>query len=188
MRIYFVRVNGPTTHDNPKNKDCFVATEPESFKRDGYSNYLNYCFENNIVRIGWPDVGDLRTNNRQGAKANCYTLLTIKPHIHKYLLEFCNIQRGSIIIVPDRDNSGDVYISEVSRPYSYDSSGPYECSHRVGVRWDRDNQGRPILYTSEQLGISKGGWWLRAFQEIRELKLISKITAARERNTGRLGE
>jgi hypothetical protein len=181
MKYYFVRVNGKTSHDDPRKKDCFVAVEPNSFKRASYSNYLNYCFENNIVRIGWPDVGDLRTGDRQGAKSNCYYLASLKPHIRQYLLEFRKIQPGSILIVPDRDNPGDIYISEVVEPYRYDLRGPYECSHRVGVKWDRDQLGRPILYTSGQLGISKGGWWLRAFHEITEPKFITRISMVRER-------
>lgn len=182
MRYYFVRVNGPTIHDDPKKIDCFVAAEPESFKRDGYSNYLNYCLSNEIVRMGWPDVGDLRTKDRQGAKSNCYNLQSIKPHIRQYLLDFCSIPPGSILVVPDRDNSGIVYICEVVKPYWFERSCPYECSHRVGVRWDRDDKGQPISYTTEQLGISKGGWWLRAFQEIKESRLISRITVLREKN------
>lgn len=184
MGYYFVRVNGPTLHDNPKKIDCFVAVEPESFKRDGYSNYLSYCFENDIVRMGWPDVGDLSKGNRLGAKANCYNLSTLKIYIRGYLSGFSNIQPGSVLIVPNRDNSGDIYICKVVKPYWYDTSGPYECAHRVGVKWDRNNQGKPVLYTNEQLGISKGGWWLRAFQEIKQQNIISRIAIARERIAG----
>jgi len=91
------------------------------------------------------------------------------------------IQPGSLIVVPDRDNSGDLYLCEVIKPYWYDTSGPYECSHRVGVKWDRDQRGKPILYTAERLMISKGGWWLRAFHEIKEPALISRICLVRER-------
>lgn len=180
MKFYFVRVNGPTLHDNPKKSDCYVGIEPESFKRHGYSNYLNYCFENDIVRMGWPDVGDLRKDNRSGAKANCYNLFSLKEHIRGYLLAFSLIQPGSILIVPNRDKSGDIYICEVVQAYWYDTSGPYECAHRVGVKWDRDNQGQPILYTAEKLAVPIGGWWLRAFHEIMDPKIIAKVAKIRK--------
>jgi len=177
MKYFFVRVNGPTLHDDPCNKECFVDFEPKAFKRGRYSNYLNYCFENDIVRMGWPDTGDLRIKEREGAKANCYTLLTIKPYVRQYLLDFSSIQPGSIILVPNRDKSGDIYVCEVVQAYWYDTSGPYECAHRVGVKWNRDNIGQPVLYKAEQLGIVIGGWWLRAFHEIRDQQVIMKVAA-----------
>lgn len=180
MKVYFVRVNGLTLHDNPKIQDCFVAVEPKSFKRNGYSNYLSYSLENDIVRIGWPDVGDLTKRSKEGAKSNCYSFSTIKDYIREYLLAFRDIQPGSILIVPNREKSGDLYVSEVVKGYWYDTSGPYECAHRVGVRWDRNNKNQPIIYTSDQMGISKGGWWLRAFHEIKDQKVISRIAHARE--------
>jgi hypothetical protein len=181
MKHFFIRVNGQTVHNNPIEKDCYVPGELTHFLRNGYSNYLSYCFENDIVRFGWPDVGDISKGKRIGAKANCYDLDSIKSYIRKYLLQFSDIQSGSILIVPDRDKSGDIYICEVVRTYWYETNGPYECAHRVGVKWDRDYQSQPILYTSEQLGISKGGWWLRAFQEIKEPEIITKIASIRER-------
>lgn len=180
MKYYFLRVNGASLHNDPKNKECFVANEPIEFKGNGYSNYLGYCFANNIVRMGWPDVGDLRAGNRLGARANCYNLSTLPTHIQTYLLTFKDIQLGSILLVPDRDHSGNIFICEVVKPYWFDPSDPYECAHRLGVIWDRDNQNHPILHNNVQLGIVIGGWWLRAFHEIDRIDIISKIEVARK--------
>lgn len=177
MKYYFIRVNGPTVHDNPNNPECYVGKEPEEFKRKGYSNYLEYCFRENIVRMGWPAFGDL--NNQQWRTTpNCYHLPS-NHYIHAYLEGFKNIEIGSVLLVPNRDHSGEIYLCEVIRPYWYDSVGPYECSHRVGVRWDRDGNKRPICYSSEKLKISKGGWWLRAFHMIDNPKLMMKIESIR---------
>lgn len=179
---YFIRVNGQTIHDNPLNKDCFVSEEPKEFKRSGYSNYLSYCLEHNFVRFGWPDVGDLRTRDRIGAKSNCYdwnNTEIIKPYIRKYLTKFCQIQMGSIVLVPDRDNSGEIYIGQVIETYWYETEGPYECAHRVGVRWDSDQNNQPVFYMNDSLGISKGGWWRKAFYEINNSHVTHKINLAR---------
>jgi hypothetical protein len=181
MKYYFLRVNGASLHTDPNKTNCFVAIEPTEFKRSGYSNYLKYCFENNIVRMGWPDVGDLIAGNRSGARANCYNLSTLPTHIQPYLLSFKDIQPRCVLLVPDRDHSGHIYVCEVVKPYWYDPSDPYECAHRLGVVWDRDNQNNPILYNNDQFGISIGGWWLRAFHEIDHHNIISIIEVARKK-------
>lgn len=181
MKCFFIRVNGQSAHNDPKNKDCYIGDEEASFLRKGYSNYLSYCFENNIVRFGWPNVGDLSKNTPMGVKRNCYSLGSLPSYIREYLFNFRDIPMGSILLVPDRDNSGDIYICEVEKPYWYDTSGPFECSHRLGVKWDRNPQGNPILYRAEKLGISKGGWWLRAFKEISGLEITKRIASVRER-------
>lgn len=176
MNYYFVRVNGQPLHSNPVKSECFVEAEPASVKRSGYSNYLEFCLQNDIVRMGWPDTGDLRTKDRRGAKSNCYTLESLHTHIRQYLLKFLDIAPGSVIVVPDKDNPGDVYICEVTKPYWFETDGPYECSHRLGVKWIRDAEGKPVTFSAEKLGIPTASWWLRAFKEIVDPAIIEKIS------------
>ena len=179
---YFIRVNGPSAHVNPVNKDCFVEIEPEEFQRAGYSNYLSYCLANGFIRIGWPDVGDLRTRDKRGAKSQCYDWETIKDHERGYLTSFYEIELGSIILVPDRDNPGMIYIGVVNKPYWYETDGPYECSHRIGVVWDGDMQGKPQVYSKDELGIHHyGGMWLRAFSVITDQNVVKAINKARKK-------
>lgn len=163
---YFVRVNGDTRHNNPGAPGCYVAGEPPQYPQVSF-NYLGFCFERNIVRIGWPDTGDLRAASRTAALANCYSVSTVKPHVQKYLQHFSAMQVDSIVLVPNKDQSGEVYICEVVEPYHYFHNvprDPYESAHRVGVRWDRDENNRPICYPASSLGIrTQGGFWLRAF-------------------------
>ena len=54
--------------------DCYVANEPPNFP-ERYFNYYQYCLDNNIIRIGWPDVGDLsKKGYKVNALSNCYDL------------------------------------------------------------------------------------------------------------------
>ncbi len=98
---------------------------------------------------------------------------------------FRDIPVGGIVLVPNGDMSGDVYIAVVTEPYHYfhnPPADPYEHSHRLGVRWDRDKNGDPILYHAEQLGITvRGGLWRRAFGVITNPLIVSKVNDARER-------
>lgn len=184
MKYYFVRVNGQSFHSNPVKTECFVEAELASAKRSGYSNYLEYCLKNNILRMGWPDVGDLRTKDRAGAKSNCYTLESLDGQIRQYLLGFSSIQPGSLVAVPDKDKPGDMYLCEVTKPYWYETEGPYECSHRLGVNWVRHDGGHPVVFTASQLGIPMGGWWLRAYKEIVDPAIIENME--RVRTLGRM--
>jgi hypothetical protein len=177
-RYYFIRANGETAHSDPKNSNCLVKNEPP-----GYFNYLwdlnRYCFRKNIIRIGWPDVGEITSAMRSpngkgtGALASCYNWRNANQ---KYLMGFSQIPVGSIILVPDRPHAGyngiagDIYIAETVGVYYYHHNvpiDPYECAHRINVEWDRDKIGNPELYTAAQLSISiYGGFWVRAFYEI----------------------
>jgi hypothetical protein len=179
MKYYFIRVNGQSLHSNPIKSECFVEVEQASFKRPGYSNYINYCFENSILRMGWPDVGDLRSKDRAGAKSDCYTLESLASQIRQYLLGFSTIPTGSLVVVPDKDKPGDVYVCEVTKPYWFEKEGPYECSHRLGVKWMRNAEGDPMVFSAEQLGIPMGSWWLRAYKEIVDPEIIAKIESSR---------
>ena len=146
MPYYFVRVNGDTAHNNPNHTDCYVHGEPPNYPGT-YYNYYNYCLDNNIVRIGWPDVGDILAGNKTNALAKCYDWNSIKPREQGYLTSFSRIPLTSIILMPNKDKPGELYLGEVKRAYRYYYNiprDPYECSHRVGVNWDRDKNNNPI--------------------------------------------
>lgn len=183
---YFIRANGNTGHNDPANAACYVPGEPPKHP-DNYYNGLAYCFAKNIVRLGWPDVGDLRSKDGRGALAQCYRYETLPTDKKRYLDTFRNIRVGSIILVPDKDSPGDVYIAEVTGPYNYFHDvpyDPYEHAHRFPAKWDRDKNGRPITYKASRLGIGiRGGFWLKAFFPIANssdaASMISKIVSER---------
>lgn len=183
---YFVRVNGKTLHNNPSLPDSYVPGEPPVYPTKKF-NYLEFCFKHDIVRIGWPDTGDLSANgaNRLGKG---YDYNTMKPYKRVYVQKFSQIPVGSVILVPDIDNSGDIYIATVTRAYWYHHdvpTEPYECAHRVGVEWDRDSHGNPRLYRAEQLNIRTVGFWRYAFQILNDVPTgraaIPFIEAARRK-------
>ena len=73
----------------------------------------------------------------------------------------------------------------MTRPYHYfhdPPAAPYECAHRVGVTWDRDDGGF-IRYSAASLGMTTdGGFWLRAFHRIdvnQKGALVASIAKAR---------
>ena len=188
---YFLRVNGNTAHNDPGRPNHYVPGEPPPYPQT-YFNYLAYCFENDIARIGWPDTGDLRAVSKTGALARGYDLGCIKKLHREYLETFVKIANGSVILVPDKDHSGDVYICTVTRGYHYYHQvpdHPYECAHRLGVRWDRDHGGQPISYHARHLNISnQGGFWMRAFHALNDsdqgMAAIPFIQKTRERAAG----
>jgi hypothetical protein len=169
---YFVRVNGDTLHNNPNIPSLYVLDEPPLYPYT-YFNALNYCLHNNMVRIGWPDTGDLTKPHKTGALAQGYTARDCKIHHQDYLRTFANISVGSTIVMPDKDHSGDVYLGRVTQPYHYFHDvpvAPYEYAHRLGVEWLRDKNNQPIRFLAHELGMAtKGGFWLRAFAVLDEL-------------------
>lgn len=189
--FYFIRANGNTAHNNPAYPNCYVPGEPPTYP-DNYFNALPYCWEQNIVRIGWPDVGDLRLGNKAGALGQCYDIDTVSPHVRTYLRTFQNMSIGSVVLVPDKDAPGDIYIAQVTGPYNYfhaPPAHPYEHAHRHPAHWDRDEDGVPILYRASQFGIGiQGGMWLRAFAVIdnaaNAAEITRKIQEARHNRTG----
>jgi hypothetical protein len=182
---YFIRVNAHTVHNNPHTK-CYIEGEPPLYP-DTFINYLHHCFVHNIIRIGWPGVGDLRLLNKALPPVECYKFGELKPHIRRYLTDFLEIPIGSIVLVPDKMNPGDLYICEVIGEYNYfyaPPNYPFECAHQLAVRWDRDTFGKTISYSANQLGISiRGGFWMRAFQKMEQVKnfeeIVEKCTIAR---------
>ena len=162
---YFVRVNGKTGHNNPGNALFYVPDEPPAYPKTRF-NYLKFCLDHEIVRIGWPDTGDLSANGANKL-AHGYDLSTIKPDKRKYLEEFCRVPLGSVILVPDADKSGDLYIGVTTGSYRYHydiPQEPYECAHRISVRWDKGRDGKPKTYEADQLAIQRNGIWRKAFQ------------------------
>ena len=178
---YFIRVNGKTTHNNPNCPISYVEGEPLKFPNT-YFNYLAYCLENNVIRIGWPDVGDLVTGGKKGALASGYDLASLKKHVQAYLAAFREIRVGDVVITTDKDLTGHIYIGTVTKPYCYFHSPPnhpYECAHRVGVAWDRDSDGHPQIYHACDLSIPiRGGFWTRAFRILDNSSLASVILPA----------
>ncbi len=182
MPYFFVRVNGETAHNNPASIDCYVPNEPPNFPTT-YFNYYQYCLDNNIIRIGWPDVGDILAGAKYGVLANCYDLAALNSSLQEYLRSFSRITLENVILMPNKDNPGELYIGEVIEPYCYYHNipkDPYECSHRLGVNWDIDKDSNPIVYSANTLGINiHGGWWMWGFYEIQDIRIINNIDHAR---------
>ena len=181
--MYFIRVNGATKHNDSKKANCFVPNEPPSFPST-YFNYLAKCLADNFVRIGWPDVGDLNTKNKQNALAKCYDWQSVKQYVRDYLDGFFNIPIGSTVLMPDKQSPGDLYIGTTTSNYYFYynvPNEPYECSHRIDVNWDIDGQGNHVIYQASQLGINiHGGWWRYAFHIVDNMDIQSIIKKKRE--------
>lgn len=79
MAYYFIRVNGKMSHNDPHQPASYVLGEPPTYPKR-YFNYLDFCFQHNIVRIGWPDTGDLSSHQKKGKLANGYDLDTLEPY------------------------------------------------------------------------------------------------------------
>jgi hypothetical protein len=191
---YFVRPNGAKMlHNDPAVPHCYVPGEPPAYPKRSY-NYLAFCLQHGIARIGWPDTGDLAAGDKSGALATCYSLDTIRPYQRKYLLQFRDIAVGSVVLSPDKEAPGDLCMGEVTKRYHYYHSvpeHPYECAHRIGVKWDRGRDGQPVRYTAAELGIVvPGGFWRRAFHRIdvtQKAGLIRRIETVRRQRRGGAG-
>ena len=166
---YFVRVNGNTVHNNPHEPDLYIAGEPPIYPNT-YFNAVGYCLNNNIIRIGWPATGDLSLARRISDLDAPYTQEDFTPNHKKYLWSFAHISEKSVILMPDKDRSGDIYLGQVTKKYYYFHNtplAPYEHSHRLGVKWLREENGDPICFQARDLNIAtKGGFWLRAFHSL----------------------
>jgi hypothetical protein len=195
---YFIRVNGESSHNNPDEPEFYVKGEPPVHP-DREFDYLSRCLKDSFVRIGWPDTGDLRSKPKTGALAQGYSIADVCKHVREYLLTFVRIQPGSVVMVPDKARSGDVYLAEVTEPYEYvhaPPSHPYECAHRLGVSWDRDAAGKPICYLATAFGISnRGALWRRGFAVLEDwqegrlaIPLIRKVRAESSHDSPKYGE
>ena len=184
MPYYFVRVNGNTLHNDP-NTNCYIVGEPPNYPNKKF-NYYRYCLEKSIIRIGWPDVGDLLIGNRANALSNCYDLNSIQTRHRNYLFAFSQIPQGSVILMPNIEIPGELYLGEVTKTYWYHYNipiDPYECSHRISVNWDCKKDRDPVKYNSKQFGINHHiGWWRFAFYKIQNGNIIKAIDRVRQAN------
>jgi hypothetical protein len=165
---YFVRVNGKTVHNNPNKPDCYARDEPPAYPQTAY-NHVDYCLRLDLVRMGWPGVGDLRNLPEVPESNDCYGELN--ERVREHLRQFRNIPLGSGVLMPDKRHPGLLYAGEVTLPYGYfhePPEHPFECAHRVGVRWDRDPGSSFLIeYQADDFGMSaKGGWWLWPFRRL----------------------
>ena len=72
-----------------------------------------------------------------------------------------------------------IHIGTVVLPYWYFHNvpdHPYECSHRLGVRWDRARSGSVRKYEADALAIRiRGGFWMRGFQVLETVREFARI-------------
>ncbi len=175
---FFIRANGDTLHNNPARPECYIPGEPPTWPRTAF-NYADFCLRAGFVRIGWPGTGDLRTLERIPDRTPCYSL---DERVRSYLEQFRSIQPGSVVLMPEPDRSGVLFIGEAVSGYCYVGETPFECAHRVHVEWDQRN-GEFAEYHASDLGIPiRGGFWLWAFHDLTQCEdrgLIARIEAAR---------
>ena len=180
---YFVRANGDTAHNDPSRRSCFVPGEPPLYPQT-YFNYVRFCLEHGIARLGHPDTGDLTGRPKQGALAECYDLETVRPYVRRNLETFRNIEVGDVILMPE-PGEGILFAGDVVKPYHYFHrvpTDPYECAHRLGVRWDVTADSNPVNYTAVELGISRPrGFWRRGFQVIENTRAGAEIVQRLQR-------
>ena len=187
--IYFVRVNGDTLHNNSHKPNSYVPHEPPHWPKTRF-NYLDFCLKRGVVRIGWPDTGDL-TKPGTGALAAAYRLGKLELYVQNYLRTFRAIPVGSLIMTPDSETPGAFHMGEVTKPYYYFHNvpeDPYECAHRLGVQWDNDGDGKFRVYQASDLGINtRGGFWRRAFADLASTEgargFVPLLQSAREKVT-----
>ncbi|MDE0354176.1 MAG: hypothetical protein OXK20_00735 [Deltaproteobacteria bacterium] len=179
--MYFIRVNGHTAHNNPNVENCFVPGEPPEYPQTFFS-YYSKCLADSFVRIGWPGVGNLMDDGAE-AVADCYNWQDIPRHVAGYLHGFSLIPIGSTVLMPNSNNPGELAIGSTTSEYYFSHhvpDDPYECAHRIRVRWDTNEQGNPIQYQADELGIDiHGGWWRRAFHHIVDANVIAGVEGAR---------
>ena len=179
--FFFIRANGKSAHceDNRKanRKGDRMPGEPPD-NRDHYFSYVDKCLADGFIRIGWPNSGDLREDSPKPPLPKCHynCVKGLKPHIQHYLRSFQAIEPGSVILMPDRDHPGRLYLGVVADNDAYEyfynpPSDPFECAHRRRVKWLPTG---PLH--AKDFGISiAGGVWRRAFAQIRDPKVIRKL-------------
>src|SRR4051794_32227724 len=113
---HFVRVNGNMAHNDPSKPECYVEDEPPRWPVT-YFNYAAYCLANDIIRIGWPQAGDLSKQPEVPHRTPFYGELTEK--VRRYLANFRDIQPGDGVLMPDRERPGVLFAGDVTMPYSY---------------------------------------------------------------------
>ncbi len=180
MECWFTTSDGNTLHNNPATKD-YVSGEPPKYPRTSI-NYREFCLSKGIARAGWPNTGDLRPDHfGEGRLApDGYSFNSIEETHRLLLRNFASICAGDLIIIPADDgycfHLGVVLTMEKqfihpnlnNRPFAYyyyhniPAGDVYECSHRVNVRWAKDDEWEFSIF--EMQGLS--GIWQKAGSRI----------------------
>jgi hypothetical protein len=194
MNIWFVRSNGESAHNNPAEPAHFIPGEPEGETFD----YREKCLQEGFARIGWPNTGDLRKPGQGRLAPDSYTLETLPPDCRRYLEGFQSIRAGDLILIPAATGRYTVHLGLVIRrdaatgkeaawqagrpayhfhlPSPPSEKDPYECAHRVDVRWQRING-----EFAEHRFADLGGIWLRPFGKVVKAR-DAVLAAARQTN------
>ncbi len=175
MRVWFIRCNGETAHNQPHTAQ-FVSGEPPLFP-DRKFNYRNECLEKGFARVGWPATGDLRDVMWRDRAISVYGDL-MKPNHVRLLERFFVINVGDLVVLPSPKKQYEVHIGVVLSPWRPQSgrSGSayyyyvdieagdwYDMAHRVDVQWAKRENGRTSLFDVPEIG----GIWRRAFGEVK---------------------
>jgi hypothetical protein len=198
MDVWFVRVNGDTSHNEPGTPN-YVPGEPPQYPKKDF-NYYKECLQDGFARIGWPNSGPLRPGFESKRLAvNGYSLEKLEEdprrntRIREYLEQFASIRPGDIILIPAYTVPHDIYLGVVVKrdhqageesldprlhAYYYFHDIPnkawYENAHRVDVRWDKTR-----IHHIE-------GWnWRLAFSPVKHNG--ARIAAEIARKSGLLG-
>lgn len=190
--IYFVRVNGKTAHNNPDYPELYMPGEPPPYPQT-IIRYTKYCLTNNVIRIGWPGSGDLKTADIGSKLKRDYGMENKRlVCVQRYLEAFRDMPIGSVVLMPDKKRPGILYIGEITGPYKYfhdiKRGHWYECAHRHKARWDLNRKGTPREYHAHECGLTIiGGFWRWAFVQIDALsngaELVHGIEKARRKKS-----
>ena len=176
MRIWFIRCNGETGHNQPGTAR-FVPGEPPTFPNRQF-NYRDDCLCKGFARVGWPGSGDLRNEKWRATASRVYGSV-IQQHHLRLLERFREIAVGDIVLLPTYAKRYEVHIGEVIAPRFAPTSpqitGPYyyyfdvangdwfENAHRVDVRWARPQAGLFLRFSVPEIG----GTWIRGFGQVK---------------------
>lgn len=175
MRIWFVRCNGYTAHNQPGSR-FFVEGEPPTFPETKF-NYKDECLTKGFARIGLPATGDLRHPWWRECGRTVYgdewlTDSKIKEHE-----QFSSIYVGDLVVLPTDRIRYEVHLGIVvpsrmgvslvapDRAYYYfyniASGDWFENAHRIDVKWARTGD-EFIAFDVPEIG----GTWRRAFGQV----------------------
>jgi hypothetical protein len=177
MRVWFIRSNGETAHNEPGTPG-FVPGEPPQFPKREF-NYRDECLCKGFARVGWPAAGDLRHSDWRGRALHAYANMMREHHLH-FLEQFVEIEPGDVVLVPTYQTRYQVYLGVVVRPrrpevhldgiapayyYHFDIAAGdwFDNAHRVDVRWARPPEGLFQVFDIPEIG----GTWIRGFGEVK---------------------
>lgn len=176
MRIWFIRCNGETAHNEPSTTR-YVPGEPPTFPRREF-NYRDECLCKGFARVGWPRAGDLREASWRANVSRVYGDL-IKQHHVGFLEQFLDIEVGDLVLLPTYGNRYEVHIGEVIQRrgakasahnqeayyYFFDIAAGdwFDNAHRVDVRWVRPEAGMFSKFMVPEIG----GTWIRGFGQVK---------------------